>query len=81
MEDKITPKSKFAFTKTNYILLVVGLIIIFLGFILMTGPGTTETHFEESIFSARRIKVAPVTCFIGYIFLIFAILYKKKENK
>lgn len=70
---------KFAFSKTNYVLLTIGLVMIALGFFLMLGPGTTETHFEEDIFSVRRISIAPVTSFLGYIFLIFSILYKTKR--
>lgn len=71
-------KKKFAFDKTNFILLAVGMCIVILGFILMTGPGSTETTFEPDIFSARRIKVAPVVCFFGFIFMIYAILRKPK---
>lgn len=72
---------KFAFSKTNYVLLIIGLVMIALGFFLMLGPGTTETHFEEDIFSVRRISVAPVTSFLGYVFLIFSILYKKRDKQ
>ena len=71
--------NKFAFTKTNYWLFLIGLIIICIGFALMAGPSTTANHFEPDIFSVRRITVAPVTTFIGFIFIIFAILYKKKD--
>ena len=71
-------KKKFAFDKTNFILLAVGVSIVILGFILMTGPGSTETTFEPDIFSVRRIKVAPVVCFFGFIFMIYAILRKPK---
>ncbi|RGN51316.1 MULTISPECIES: DUF3098 domain-containing protein [unclassified Bacteroides] len=71
-------KKKFAFDKTNFILLAVGMCIVILGFILMTGPGSTETTFEPDIFSVRRIKVAPVVCFFGFIFMIYAILRKPK---
>ena len=63
---------------TNFILLAVGMCIVILGFILMTGPGSTETTFEPDIFSVRRIKVAPVVCFFGFIFMIYAILRKPK---
>ena len=73
-------KSKFAFSKLNYILLIIGIIAIVTGFILMGGPGSTETHFEPEIFSVRRIKVAPAICFLGFIFVIFAIMFKKREN-
>lgn len=71
---------RFAFTKTNYILLVIGLVAICIGFALMSGPATTSTHFEPDIFSARRIKLAPAVSFLGYIFIIFAILFKKKQK-
>lgn len=71
-------KQKFAFTKTNYILLITAVALIVLGFILMTGPSSTETHFEPDIFSFRRIKLAPAICFTGFIFVIVAIMYKSK---
>ena len=53
-------KQKFAFDKTNFIMLAVAMAVVIIGFILMTGPVSTPTHFEPDIFSARRIKVAPV---------------------
>lgn len=73
-------KTNFAFDKTNYLLLLVGIVIITIGFILMTGPGSTETHFEPDIFSFRRIKLAPAVCFFGFIFVIYAIMHKSKKN-
>lgn len=73
-------KQKFAFTKTNYILLITAVALIVLGFILMTGPSSTETHFEPDIFSFRRIKLAPAICFTGFIFVIVAIMYKSKSK-
>ena len=57
-------KKNFAFDKTNFILLAAGMVVIIIGFLLMTGPGSTETTFEPDIFSVRRIKVAPVVCFL-----------------
>ena len=73
-------KSRFAFGKTNYTLLIIGAVAIVLGFLLMAGPSSTETHFEPDIFSFRRIKLAPAICFFGFVFVICAIMYKKKEN-
>ncbi len=69
-------KKNFALDKKNFILLGIGMVIIIIGFLLMTGPGSTETTFEADIFSARRIKVAPFICFFGFIFMIYGILYK-----
>ena len=71
-------KQKFAFDKTNFILLALGMAVVRIGFILMTGPSSTETVFEPDIFSVRRIKVAPVVCFLGFIFMIYAVLRKPK---
>ncbi len=74
-------KRNFAFTKTNYLLLLAGVLVIILGFILMCGPSTTEAHFEPDIFSVRRIKVAPTICFFGFLFVIYAILHKGNNKK
>lgn len=74
-------KSRFAFTKKNYILLAIGVCAIVLGFLLMSGASSTETHFEPDIFSFRRIKLAPAICFSGFIFVIYAIMYKAKDEK
>ncbi|MBR7043601.1 MAG: DUF3098 domain-containing protein, partial [Prevotella sp.] len=34
---------------------------------------------DPSIFSARRIKVAPVVCLVGFLSIIYAIIRKPKE--
>ena len=73
-------KKNFAFGKWNYILLAVGVVAIILGFVLMMGPSSSETHFEPDIFSFRRIKIAPTICFFGFVFVIFAIMYKGKQK-
>ena len=72
-------KQKFAFDKSNFILLVVGMAIIIFGFLLMTGPGSTEGYFEPDIFSVRRVKVAPAVCLFGFVFMIYGILRKPKK--
>ena len=72
-------KQKFAFDKINFILLGVGMLIIILGFLLMTGSGSTEGYFEPDVFSARRIKVAPAVCLFGFVFMIYGILRKPKK--
>ena len=73
-------KQKFAFDKTNFIFLAIGMAVVIIGFILMTGPSSTETVFEPDIFSVRRIKVAPAVCFFGFIFMIYAVLRKPKTK-
>lgn len=70
-----------AFGSLNYLLLGVGIAIIVIGFILMSGEGTTEEMFNADIFSNTRIKVAPITCLVGFIFIIAAILVKPRIKK
>ena len=64
----------------NYLLLAVGMVIVVIGFLLMTGPASTETAFEPDIFSARRVKVAPVLCLFGFVSMIYAVVRKPKEK-
>lgn len=73
-------KHVFAFTRVNFILLAIGMAIAILGFILMSGEGSGETTYNPAIFSALRIKVAPAVTLFGYVFILYAILYKKKEQ-
>jgi ABC-type multidrug transport system permease subunit len=80
-EPEMQPKN-FALSKINFIIIGVAVVIIITGFVLMTGPSTTlEGGFEPDIFSARRIKVAPLTCFIGFLVMIVGILFPDKKRK
>jgi hypothetical protein len=73
-------KKDFAFDKINFILLAVGMAIVVIGFLLMVGPNSTDTTFEPDIFSARRIKVAPIVCLLGFVSMIYAVVRKPKEK-
>lgn len=73
-------KRNYAFDKTNFILLAVGMLVVIFGFILMSGAGSDESVFNNDIFSVRRIKVAPVVCFIGFISIIYAIIRKPADK-
>jgi hypothetical protein len=72
-------KKNFAFDKTNYILLAVSMAIVVIGFLLMVGPNSSDTVFEPDIFSARRIKVAPIVCLVGFVSMIYAVVRKPKD--
>ena len=76
-------KRNLAFGRANFILLAFGMVVVILGFILMSGSGSTETELKADIFSPMRIKVAPIVCFVGFVSIIYAIIYrtKDKENK
>ena len=73
-------KKNLPFDKVNFILLAVGMAVVILGFILMSGGGSTEQTFNPEVFSTMRIKVAPVVCFVGFASIIYAIIRKPKDN-
>ena len=70
----------FAFGRMNYILLAVGVAVVIIGFLLMSGSGSTDTAYDPDIFSARRIKVAPVVCLIGFVSMIYAVVHRPKDE-
>ena len=74
-------KRNLAFGRVNFILLAFGMIVVILGFILMSGPGSTEEQFNSDIFSNMRIKVAPAVCFLGFVSIIYAIIRKPKDHQ
>lgn len=73
-------KKNLAFSKINFILLAISVAIVVLGFILMSDGSSTETQYNPEIFSAMKIKVAPVVTFIGFISIIGAIMYQPKHK-
>ncbi len=77
-------EARFPLTKANFILMAIAGAIIIIGFLLMLGGSTTETEFNPDIFSTRRIVVGPTVAFLGFIFMVYGIMYKhnkKSENK
>ena len=71
------------FTATNYKLLLIGLGILVLGYILMSGGGNGDPNAFDAaeLFSARRITLAPIVVLVGYAFVAYAILQKTGENE
>lgn len=77
-EDNIHPI--FAFGKENYILMLVGVGLIILGFILMTGGGSKDPNvFNMEMFSFRRITLAPIMILVGFGVEIVAIMKRPKD--
>ena len=59
----------------NYVLLLIGAVVIVIGFVLMSGGGAaTPEEFHYEIFSWRRITLAPIVVVAGFAFEIYAIL-------
>ncbi len=69
-------------TKRNYGLIVIGFLIIITGFLLMIGGGSDDPNVfkENELFSFRRITLAPLLILTGFIFEIYAIMKKTKED-
>lgn len=75
-------KLSFAFNRTNYIILIAGLIVIITGFLLMAGGGSDDPEvFSEALFGFRRLTLAPIFILAGYIIGIFAIMYRAKQTQ
>lgn len=73
-------KPEFLFDKTNYKILLIGLAVITLGFILMSGGGSDDPNvFNEEIFNFRRIRLAPTTVLIGFGITIYSIFKNPKK--
>jgi hypothetical protein len=72
----------FALGKKNYLYLLIGFVLIVVGFLLMIGGKSDDPNVfkEEEIFSFRRITLAPIIVLIGFGFEIWAIM-KKPRNQ
>lgn len=68
------------FGKMNYILVLIGIALIALGFILMIGGGSTDPDvFNEQMFNFRRLTLAPILVLAGFVVEIVAIFWKGKK--
>ncbi len=81
MKEQNNPtKSEFLFGKKNYIIMLIGLVTIILGFVLMAGGGSDNPNvFNEEIYNWRRIRLAPTLVIIGLGIEIYAILANPKK--
>ena len=74
-------KPDFLFENLNYKILLIGIGVIALGFILMSGGGSDDPNiFNEDIFSFRRIRIAPTVVLIGFGITIYSIFKQSKKS-
>ena len=67
-EQQQPQKQEFLFEGINYKILLIGIGVIALGFILMSGGGSKDPNiFNEDVFNFRRIRLAPTTVLIGLL--------------
>lgn len=73
-------RHEFLFEKVNYKILLIGIGVIALGFILMSGGGSQDPKvFNDDIFNFRRIRLAPTLVLIGFGVTIYSILKNTKK--
>ena len=74
-------KRPMPFGAKNYALMGAGLLVVVVGFILMSGGGNhTVTEFDESIYSVRRITIAPIMVLLGFVTVALGIMIRFKRN-
>lgn len=79
-KDKDSNDTAFLFGKRNYIIMLIGIAVIALGFILMAGGGSDDPNvFNPDIYSWRRIRLAPTLVIIGLGIEIYAIFANPKK--
>lgn len=74
-------KPGFAFGKENYRILIIGVVIVIVGYLLMIGGGSEDPKVfnADEIFSTRRITIAPITILTGFVVVLFGIMKKSKD--
>ena len=78
------PKSEqaFLFDRENYMWMIGGIVLIFIGFLLMSGGKSAnphEFHYDE-IYSFRRITLAPIIILLGFAIEVYAIMKKPNDT-
>lgn len=67
------------FGEQNYIIVLIGLVLIILGFVLMIGGGSDDPDvFNEKMFDFQHITLAPILVLAGFVVEIVAIFWKRK---
>ena len=60
-------------------MLAVGMVIVILGFILISGGSSDASTFDADIFSARHIVVGPTVALVGFLSIIYAVIRKPRD--
>lgn len=81
IREKNKKTGEFLFGKRNYTIMIIGIVIILIGFGLMIGGGSDDPNiFNEDIYNFRRIRLAPTVVLIGLAVEIYAIMANPKKN-
>ncbi len=78
----IKQEGEFLFGKKNYIIMIIGVVILLIGFALMNGGGSDDPAvFNEDIYNFQRIRLAPTLVLIGLAVEIYAIFANPKGKQ
>ena len=73
-------KLDFAFGKENYILMIIGFVVLFIGYLLMIGGGSNDPNvFNYDLFNAQRMVIAPLVLLAGFAIEFVAIMKRPKD--
>ena len=81
VEKKAEGKVTYPLGKMNFILMAICLLLIIIGFWLMTGDANVGETFNKNLFESSRVTTGPIIAFLGFVLMAFAIIYRKKDNK
>lgn len=77
-----TSSYALAFGPVNYIIMAVGLVMLGLGYIFLSGGGSDDpTVFNAEMFNTRRLVVAPILIVAGFVVEICAIMIRPRDKK
>ena len=75
-------EKRFPFIRENYLLMIAGLVVVLIGYLLMMGgrsPDPNAFH-PDQVYSFRRITLAPIVIFLGFVLEVYAIMKKPKKK-
>ncbi|MEQ8473146.1 MAG: DUF3098 domain-containing protein [Marinoscillum sp.] len=70
----MSDQSKFAFQKANYIIMLIGVLTLVLGFFIMASDG------EPYGFGFLGLTLGPLVVMLGFAIEFVAIFYKPKKD-
>ncbi len=61
----------------NFMFIGIGMLVVIVGFFLMSGGGADDTtSFNPDIFNVRRMFIAPIAIVTGYGLVMWGIIKK-----
>ena len=78
--NKSKEKVNYPLGKINFIMMGICLVLIIIGFWLMTGSANVGDKFNKDLFETSRVTTGPIIAFLGFVLMAFAIIFRKKDN-